>query len=331
MGFSHMDKEGHPWMVDVSDKERTERSATAEGWVLMSQEISRAVLEGKNSKGDVLMVAEVAGVSAVKKASDLIPLCHPLRIDHCSVICEVKDRGVHITCKVKAGDVTGVEMEALTGVSVAALTVYDMCKAMDKGMEIEGIRLLEKTGGKSGDWIRPVNPTIDKEQPSGLSVGILTVSDKGSVGERVDTSGPALARLASGEGFSPEAFALVPDDRSAIAETLIDWSDNKGLCLILITGGTGLSPRDVTPEAVLSVADREVPGLGERMRSYSLAFTDRAILSRALAATRGKTLILALPGSERGASQCFEGVKSVLRHGIDTLRGHSENCGHSHP
>lgn len=338
MGFTHMDGEGHPWMVDVSDKPKSDRTAIAEGWVRMSEDMSRAVLDGKNSKGDVLQVAELAGIGAVKRTSDLIPLCHPLRIDHCSVICTVDlKKGVHVLCKVKAGDVTGVEMEALTGVSVAALTVYDMCKAMDKGMEIEGVRLLRKTGGKSGSWIRASETYIDEgaidvatAEVSGLSVGVLTVSDKGSRGERVDTSGPALAGMAKEMGFSVEVCDVVPDDRDLIADRLIEWCDVRNLHLVLITGGTGLSPRDVTPEALLSVADREVPGMGERMRGYSLAFTDRAILSRATAATRGGTLILAMPGSERGARQCFSAVQSVLVHGLETLRGKTSDCGHVH-
>lgn len=333
-GFTHMDGDGHPWMVDVSDKRKTSRSAIAEGWITMSQEMSQAILSRKNGKGDVLQVAELAGIGAVKRASELIPLCHPLRIDHCSVICEVDlHRGVHVLCEVKAGDVTGVEMEALTGVSIAALTIYDMCKAMDKGMEIEGIRLLEKKGGKSGEWIRDLEVQPKEEirsVESGFSVGVLTVSDKGSKGERVDTSGPALIYMAEKLGFTLEVYDLVPDDKELISNKLMEWCDKMNLHLILVTGGTGLSPRDVTPEALLSVGDREVPGLGERMRSYSLSFTDRSVLSRTLAVTRGGSLILALPGSEKGATQCLEAIKSVLHHGIDTLRGTAGDCGHVH-
>lgn len=334
MGFTHMDGEGHPWMVDVSDKAKSDRTAIAEGWVRMSEDMSQAVMDGKISKGDVLQVAELAGIGAAKRTSDLITLCHPLRIDHCSVICTVDiKKGVHVLCKVKAGDVTGVEMEALTGVSVAALTVYDMCKAMDKGMEIEGVRLLSKTGGKSGSWTRAHGTSsgvVLADEAAGLSAGVLTVSDKGSRGERRDTSGPALVDMAKEMGFSVETCDIVPDERDFIAKRLIEWCDVKKLHLILVTGGTGLSPRDVTPEAILSVADREVPGFGERMRGYSLAFTERAILSRGTAATRGGTLILALPGSERGARQCFQAVRSALVHGLETLRGLSPDCGQIH-
>lgn len=331
--FSHMDGEGHPWMVDVGDKERSDRTALAEGWVLMSREVLAAVSEGRNRKGDPLQVAEVAGVAALKRTSDLIPLCHPLRLDHGSVVCRIDpDKGVHITCRVRARDVTGVEMEALTGVSVAALTLYDMCKSMDKGMEIAEIRLMEKTGGKSGDWRRATVISGESERCSEhlipeFRAGVLTVSDKGSVGERVDTSGPAIAEMVSSLGFLVEISAVVPDEPERIADIVRKWSDELDLQLILITGGTGLSPRDVTPEAVLSVADREVPGFGERMRSYSLSFTDRAILTRGLAATRGGTLIVSLPGSRRGAIQCLRSIESVLVHGVETLRGLSGECG----
>lgn len=324
--FTHIDDEGHPRMVDVGGKTKTDRTAEAEGWVLMSEKVRDAVAEGGNRKGDVLRIAELAGISAIKKTSDLIPLCHPLRLDHGAVICRLDpDKGVHITCKVKAGDVTGVEMEALTGVSVAALTVYDMCKAVDKGMEIQGVRLLEKSGGKSGRWTRD-GLESNGDLPE-ITVAVLTVSDKGSRGEREDRSGPALCRVVEELGYRVQDRAIVPDEKDAIADRIVKWVDEEDVHMVLITGGTGLSSRDVTPEAVMSIADREVPGLGERMRSYSLNFTDRAVLSRGLAVTRGKSLILAMPGSVRGATQCFQAVESVIGHGLETLRGRSGDCG----
>ncbi len=324
-----MNQEGHPWMVDVSGKARTERTATAEGWVFMPPQVCQAVAEGRNAKGNVLQVAEVAGIEAIKKTSGLIPLCHPLILHHGSVVCRVEpSKGVHITCTVKAGEVTGVEMEALTGVSVAALTIYDMCKALDKGMEIGDIRLLKKEGGKSGSWERGALSEEEGKKsrhvhriPGEITVGVLTVSDKGSVGERVDTSGPALVALAEEQGFTVREQALVPDEKESIGAMVCSWIDEKKIDLVLLTGGTGLSLRDVTPEAVLQVADREIPGFGERMRSYSLNFTERGILSRGLGACRGNALILTLPGSQKGATQCFQGVAPVIPHALAMLRG----------
>ena len=162
--LTHLDEQGRPLMVDVGEKPFSARTAEAEGWVLLDQAICDLLGEkGLSKKGDVLRIAETAGIMAVKKTWELIPLCHSIRIDSVRVQCELlaNIRKIHITSIVKANDVTGVEMEALTGVSVAALTVYDMCKAVSKGMVIDGIRLLRKTGGKSGDYI--VSSTIPGE------------------------------------------------------------------------------------------------------------------------------------------------------------------------
>ena len=173
-------------------------------------------------------------------------------------------------------------------------------------------------------WLRPIR------------VGVLTVSDKGSRGERKDTAGPALAELVGPLGAVVARTAIVPDDRPLIAETLRTWTDLEGLELVLVTGGTGLSSRDVTPEALQDVSERVVPGLGEAMRRKTEPLLDRSILSRSIAVTRGKCLVIAFPGSERGARQCFESISGVLRHAVEILNGWEGECaahqkkGHSH-
>jgi cyclic pyranopterin monophosphate synthase len=152
--FTHLDAEGRARMVDVTDKPVTARTATAEACVVMQPQTLQMIVDGNHKKGDVLAVARIAGIQAAKKCADLIPLCHPLLLSSVTVECEPDLNNhavvIHATCKL-AGQ-TGVEMEALTAASVAALTIYDMCKAVDKGMEIRSVRLLEKRGGKSGDW-----------------------------------------------------------------------------------------------------------------------------------------------------------------------------------
>lgn len=152
--FSHLDNSGRPVMVDVGNKPKTVREAEAEGVVFLPENVLEALRSGKTSKGDVMKVAEVAGIMASKRTPELIPLCHNVQINHVSVTCELDegDSKVRINCIVRSTDVTGVEMEAMTGVSVAALTLYDMCKGIDKGIIIERIRLLRKSGGKSGDF-----------------------------------------------------------------------------------------------------------------------------------------------------------------------------------
>ncbi|GHV45424.1 molybdenum cofactor biosynthesis bifunctional protein [Synergistales bacterium] len=317
-------KNGHPVMVDVSEKNVTRREALAEGRVRLTDAIARAVAEHTAEKGDVLKIAELAGIMGSKKTPDIIPLCHPIRLSSVDVTCslDAQSNTVFILARAKADCTTGVEMEALTAVSVAALTIYDMCKGIDKGMVIEGVRLLQKSGGKSGDY--------DSEGPSAASdlpllnirAGVLTVSDRGAKGERRDTAGPALIQLLTGAGAEVAFRAVVPDEREVIAARLREWVPSASL--ILTTGGTGLSQRDVTPEALLDVGERVVPGFGETMRSESAKHTRNAPLSRALAVTVGRCLILSLPGSEKGARECFAAISPALRHAVDILNGASE-------
>jgi len=151
-GLTHLDRDGNPRMVDVGAKPNTDREAVAEGWVRASQAVLDAIQSGTVKKGNVSIVAQLAGIQATKRTSDMIPLCHPVPIDAVEVDVGVHDSRVHIVARVRSRWRTGIEMEALTAVSAAALTVYDMCKAIDKGMRIEGIRLLEKRGGRSGTW-----------------------------------------------------------------------------------------------------------------------------------------------------------------------------------
>ena len=153
--LTHIDETGRANMVDVSEKSVTAREALAEGFVRMDAATLALALSGDAKKGDVRATAEIAGIMAAKKTSDLIPLCHPLALSKVEVRVEPADGGLSVTARVRTTGQTGVEMEALTAVSVACLTVYDMLKAADKAMTIENVRLLTKTGGKSGDWARP--------------------------------------------------------------------------------------------------------------------------------------------------------------------------------
>lgn len=152
--YTHFDSEGRPVLVDVSNKKATSRTAWAEGWIDLPDVIYEKVSSGSIKKGDPLLIAELAGIMGAKKTPELIPLCHTIRLDNVVVKCTLAEgsKSVRITCEATANEVTGVEMEALTGVSTAALCFYDMCKGLDKGMVIRGIRLLRKTGGKSGEW-----------------------------------------------------------------------------------------------------------------------------------------------------------------------------------
>ena len=158
--LSHYNKSGQVHMVDVTDKPITSRTAIARGFVRMRRAVLRQLRRLKTPKGDPLEIARIAGITAAKRTSELVPLCHPLPLTHIDVSARLCENGVELTARVTAAAQTGVEMEALTAVAVAALTLYDMCKALDKGMEITGIHLVEKIGGSSGRYVRPGRPPL---------------------------------------------------------------------------------------------------------------------------------------------------------------------------
>ena len=158
-----------------------------------------------------------------------------------------------------------------------------------------------------------------------FNIGIITASDKGSRGEREDVSGKTIAAMLAGLG-TIRHYIIVPDEQEALSKQMVLMADELGIDLILTTGGTGLGPRDVTPEATLSIIDKQVPGLAEVMRAKSLEKTNRAMLSRAVAGTRGKTLIINLPGSPKGVQECLEVVLPALEHGLQILRGEASEC-----
>lgn len=160
-----------------------------------------------------------------------------------------------------------------------------------------------------------------------IRVGILTISDKGHAGEREDTAGPELGNLLDPQTFQAAATGLVPDEHEAIVAQLVEWCDQDHLDLILTTGGTGLTPRDITPEATLAVAHRLVPGIPEAMRAAGLQKTPHAMLSRGVAVTRGCTLIINLPGSPKGARESLEAVLPALPHALEKLGGSPSECG----
>ncbi len=163
-----------------------------------------------------------------------------------------------------------------------------------------------------------------------FTVGILTVSDKGSQGKREDKSGEAIREIFSQKGARIAEYAIVPDDRELIKKRLVEWSDSGRVDLLVTTGGTGLAPRDVTPEATLDVIDRTAPGFAEVMRAESLKKTPHAMLSRAVAGTRKRTLIINLPGSPKAVRECLEAIMPALPHAVETLRGEASECAEPH-
>ena len=314
---SHLDEDGAPHMVDVGAKPVTARRAVAAATVRMRPDVLATLMDASGPKGDAFVTARLAGIGAAKRTSDLIPLCHPLPLDlvEVTLVPDAADDTVRITAEARATARTGVEMEALTAATVAALTLYDMAKALQRDIVIERVELLEKSGGRSGDYGSEPLPAAEH------AAVVVTCSNRSAAGERGDASGPALIGMLREAGFTVAPDALVVADNEAEIATLLTRLTDAGHRLILTTGGTGLTPSDVTPTATRRVIEREAPGLAELMRAAGMASTPMAALSRGVVGSRGRTLIANLPGSPAGATESLAALLPVLRHALEQLAG----------
>ena len=292
-------------MRDISHKITTLRTATAQAIVKVSkQETIDAIVNKTVPKGDVFEMAKAAGFLAVKKTPDLLPDCHPIPIEHTEIKYNIQGLEVFIEISVKASYKTGVEVEAMHGASVVALTMYDMLKPIDKEIEICSIKLLSKKGGKT-DY----QDNFDK----GIKTAVVVMSDSVAAGKKEDKSGKAIKAKLETLGIEVAEYVIIPDDPEDIKSTIISLCDN-GAELVITTGGTGVSPRDKTPEAMKSVIEQEIPGIMEAARNYGQQRTPYAMLSRGVAGLRGKTLIVTLPGSTRGAAETMDALFPSLLH-----------------
>lgn len=297
-------------MVNITHKSNTLRKAIATAVVAVSSEATiTAINNNQVPKGNVFEMSKTAGLFAAKRTSDMIPDCHPLPIEYTHISFEVKGLEIHIFVEVHTIYKTGVEVEAMHAASVVALTLYDMLKPIDKGIEIRNIRLVEKKGGK----------TDYKEATEGLTAAVIVCSDTIAAGKKEDKAGKAI--IAHLERYAvPATYTIIPDEVADI-QNHIKQAVSKNTSLILITGGTGLSPRDVTPEAVRPLLDREIEGVAETIRSYGQDRTPYSMLSRSVAGTIGNSLVIALPGSTKGATESMDAVFPAVFHIFKMLKG----------
>jgi cyclic pyranopterin phosphate synthase len=291
-------------MLDVSAKVTTLRQAQAEGFVRVGAAALERLRSGDTPKPDVLATARAAGLLAAKRTPDLVPHCHPIPLEAVRLHLEIQAEGVRVAAEVAAVYRTGVEIEALCAVQVACLVVYDMLKALDSGMVIESVRVLEKSGGKA-DYGHHVEP--------GYRAAVVVASDRVSQGVAKDKSGLWLVEQLRGLGVAEPLYQVLPDDEARLRALFLDLHA-QGVDLVISTGGTGLSPRDRTVEALRPVLDRELPGAMEAARAYGQARTPYALLSRGVAGHRGKTLYAALPGSLGGVKDSFQALFPALLH-----------------
>ncbi len=299
-------------MVDITHKSNTLRIATAQAVVKVSkQETIEAIQNDTVPKGNVFAMSKAVGLLAVKKTPDILADCHPLPIEFTGIDYEINDLEIIVKVTIKTIYKTGVEVEAMHGASAVALNMYDMLKPIDKGIEIQNIKLLKKKGGKSD-----FKDKFSKE----LTARVIVCSDSISAGKKEDKAGKAIIKKLEECNVAITDYVIIPDEPFDI-EQKIEKSLEEETDLVIFTGGTGLSKRDVTPETIIPLLDTRIPGIEEAIRSYGQDRTPYSMLSRSVVGLKNNSLILALPGSTKGAAESIDAIFPFVMHIFNVIKG----------
>lgn len=299
-------------MVNITHKSNTLRKAIASAIVMVSSEKTiTAIKEKQVPKGDVFEFAKVAAMFAVKKTSDVIPDCHPLPIEFTQVSFQINQLSIEITVEVHTVYKTGVEVEAMHGASVAALTLYDMLKPIDKQIEIQTVKLISKEGGKSDYTIKPGQI---------INAAVIVCSDTIHQKKAEDKAGFAVVERLEKLQISASHYEVIPDEAEAIQKQVAQLTTG-GIQLLIFVGGTGVSPRDITPDTIKPMLDKELDGVMEQARRYGQDRMPYAMLSRSVAGFIGNTLVLTIPGSKKGALEYMDALFPQVLHALDIVKG----------
>tara|TARA_B100001750_G_scaffold248576_1_gene281617 strand:+ start:15735 stop:16676 length:942 start_codon:yes stop_codon:yes gene_type:complete len=307
--FSHLDKNGNVKMVDIDQKISNSRVASARGKVSMNSDCIDAITNDLLPKGNVLTTAKVAAIQAAKKTSEYIPLCHQLNLSYIDIEFEIMENSIHIKSMVKTKEATGVEMEALNAVSAAALTIYDMCKAIDKKMIISDIYLIDKKGGKS-----------DQHSYYSPKTAVLVLSQSVYNGKNEDVSGQILIEGLSKYGCNIDYNEVIPDDSDWLVNTIKELN-KKDFELVVTSGGTGIGPYDITIDAIKPLLTQRLPGVEQALHSYGRNKISTAMLSRLLAGRLDNTFIICIPGSPGAAKDAITVLMPSFLHVFQMISG----------
>ncbi len=297
-------------MFDVGDKSETLRTAVAQAIIKVEPTTVTLIKEGKSPKGSIFDAARLSATMAAKRAWDLLPYCHPIPIDSIKVDVSLREQSIEVTVDVKNVAKTGVEMEALTGACIAALTIYDMLKPVDEMLSIESVRVLKKHGG-----LKTFIERFDRK----LKAAVLVTSD--SRGEDEDESGKIVIDRLVKNGFDIVEYKVISDQADVLESQLKRFSDELKVDMVITSGGTGLGPRDITPETTKKVIQKEVSGVSEFLRAYGQKRTPLSMLSRGVAGIRGTTVIINLPGSVKAVSESLDSLFPGIMHIYKMLWG----------